>query len=238
MSRRSIPCCIAWKAAGFSRDAGSRNPRSGGDATTASRRTVGKCSGCSAARGPRSSRPCAGSRRPSMPDWSREIRERLSGLKVDPAREQSIVEEISQHLDDRYAELLARGDSSESARRAALAELAGPAFAAALADAVPRPAPSALPPAEGGGFLGGLLRLEPLFTIVAILSLGLGVGANTAIFQLLDAVRLRTLPVQRPDELYNVRIKPGVSRSGNFSGNWPQLTYAMWDRIRSEQKAF
>ena len=42
-----------------------------------------------------------------MPDWSREIRERLSGLKVDPAREQSIVDEISQHLDDRYAELLA-----------------------------------------------------------------------------------------------------------------------------------
>ena len=41
-----------------------------------------------------------------------------------------------------------------------------------------------------------LLRLNPTFAIVAILSLALGVGANTAIFQLLDAVRLRTLPVQ------------------------------------------
>ena len=40
-----------------------------------------------------------------------------------------------------------------------------------------------------------LLRLNPGFALVAILSLALGVGANTAIFQLLDAVRLRTLPV-------------------------------------------
>src|SRR4051794_18693333 len=39
-----------------------------------------------------------------------------------------------------------------------------------------------------------LLRLNPGFAVVAILSLALGVGANTAIFQLLDAVRLRTLP--------------------------------------------
>ena len=41
-----------------------------------------------------------------------------------------------------------------------------------------------------------LLRLNPAFAIVAILSLALGVGANTAIFQLLDAVRIRTLPVR------------------------------------------
>jgi len=183
-----------------------------------------------------------------MPDWSNEIRERLAGLKVDPAREQSIVEEIAQHLDDRYAELLAQGSAPETALRSALDELDGPVLAAALADAVPRPSPSTLPPAEEGGWLPGLLqdlrygarrlRLEPLFAIVAILSLALGIGANTAIFQLLDAVRLRRLPVERPEELYNVRIKPGTSRTGNFSGNWPQLTSALWERIRSEQQAF
>ena len=83
-----------------------------------------------------------------------------------------------------------------------------------------------------------LLRLTPGFAIVAILSLALGVGANTAIFQLLDAVRLRSLPVAQPSQLYSVRIAPGVSRSGNFSGRWPQLTAAQWDRIRAEQKAF
>src|ERR671931_1337844 len=51
-----------------------------------------------------------------------------------------------------------------------------------------------------------LLRLNPGFAVVAILSLALGVGANTAIFQLLDAVRLRTLPVPVPPRLVEIRI--------------------------------
>jgi predicted permease len=184
-----------------------------------------------------------------MPDWSKEIRERLAGLEVGPEREASVVEEIAQHLDDRYAELTGRGASPEAARAAALEELAGsPAIAAALREALPRPAPPRLPPSEdGSGWLSGLgkdfrygarrLRLEPMFSLVAILSLALGIGANTAIFQLLDAVRLRSLPVADPGGLYNLRIAPG-SRSGNFSGRWPQLTSALWDRIRGEQKAF
>src|SRR3977135_41099 len=51
-----------------------------------------------------------------------------------------------------------------------------------------------------------LLRLNPAFAVVAILSLSLGVGANTAIFQLLDAVRIRTLPVKDPGQLVELRI--------------------------------
>jgi hypothetical protein len=46
----------------------------------------------------------------------------------------------------------------------------------------------------------GLLR-SPLFSLVAILSLGLGIGANTAIFTLIDQILLRKLPVRNPDEL-------------------------------------
>ncbi len=45
------------------------------------------------------------------------------------------------------------------------------------------------------------LRRSPLFAIVAILSLARGIGANTAIFTLIDQVLLRKLPVERPDEL-------------------------------------
>src|SRR5581483_3624308 len=45
------------------------------------------------------------------------------------------------------------------------------------------------------------LRLNPVFALVAILSLALGIGANSAIFQLLDAVRLRSLPVPNPQQL-------------------------------------
>ena len=53
-----------------------------------------------------------------------------------------------------------------------------------------------------------LLRRDKGFALAAVVSLALGIGANTAIFQLLDAVRLRTLPVERPDELVEVRFQP------------------------------
>src|SRR5262245_6689222 len=58
-----------------------------------------------------------------MPEWKQEIRQRLEPLKLEPAREAEIVEELSQHLEDRYAESLARGATPEEAYRAALAEL-------------------------------------------------------------------------------------------------------------------
>ena len=67
-----------------------------------------------------------------------------------------------------------------------------------------------------------LLRLNPAFALVAILSLALGVGANTAIFQLLDAVRLRTLPVKDPQQLVEIRIAETPNgRTGQFSGRRP-----------------
>lgn len=84
-----------------------------------------------------------------------------------------------------------------------------------------------------------LLRLNPGFAAVAILSLALGVGANTAIFQLLDAVRIRTLPVHDPDRLVEVRIdSPPGGRTGRFSGRRPSLTDPQFQRIREQQQAF
>jgi len=84
-----------------------------------------------------------------------------------------------------------------------------------------------------------LLRLNPGFALVAILSLALGVGANTAIFQLLDAVRLRTLPVHEPQELMEIRIADTTGgRTGQFSGRRPNLTNPQWERIRDRQQAF
>src|SRR5262249_602233 len=84
-----------------------------------------------------------------------------------------------------------------------------------------------------------LPRLNPGFTAVAILSLALGVGANTAIFQLLDAVRIRTLPVQDPQQLVDVRIEDnGRGRTGRFSGRAPMFTYPLYEQIRDRQEAF
>ena len=58
-----------------------------------------------------------------MPDWKNEIRRRMSRLKLAPARESEIVEELAQHLDDRYQELLAGGTSASDAERLTLADL-------------------------------------------------------------------------------------------------------------------
>jgi putative ABC transport system permease protein len=82
------------------------------------------------------------------------------------------------------------------------------------------------------------LRLNPGFTTVAVLSLALGIGANTAIFQLVDAVRLRSLPVQHPQELAYVDFKDGSMRSGWFSTRSARFTYTLWEQIRSSQQAF
>src|SRR5437899_3281313 len=83
-----------------------------------------------------------------------------------------------------------------------------------------------------------LLRLNPGFTLVAVLSLALGVGANTAIFQLLDAVRLRSLPVAKPQELYEVKMVTKNGRSGAFPNRYPGMTNAIWEQIRDHQQAF
>ena len=68
------------------------------------------------------------------------------------------------------------------------------------------------------------LRANPGFAAVAVLSLGLGVGANNAIFQLVDAVRLRTLPVANPWELVIIDFAKGSSRAGNWSTRSARLT--------------
>jgi hypothetical protein len=84
-----------------------------------------------------------------------------------------------------------------------------------------------------------LLRLNPAFAVVAIVSLALGVGANTAIFQLLNALRLRTLPVSHPEQLVEIRFQGGGrGREGAFIGNRSILTNPLWERIRDRQEAF
>src|SRR5947209_2260274 len=84
-----------------------------------------------------------------------------------------------------------------------------------------------------------LLRLNPAFAVVAILSLALGVGANTAIFQLLDAVHIRTLPVKGANELVEIRVTDPVGgRTGQFSGRSPSLTNPLWEQVRDRQQVF
>lgn len=83
-----------------------------------------------------------------------------------------------------------------------------------------------------------LLRLSPGFTIVAVLTLALGIGANTAIFQLIDSIRLRTIPVKDPEQLGTIRIADRHWGSGQFSSQYAQITFPMWEQIRKRQEGF
>src|SRR6516162_1993252 len=82
------------------------------------------------------------------------------------------------------------------------------------------------------------LRLSPGFTVVAVLTLALGIGANTAIFQLIDSIRMRTIPVKNPHELGTIRIAERHWGSGQFSTQYSQVTFAMWEQISKRQEGF
>ena len=82
------------------------------------------------------------------------------------------------------------------------------------------------------------LRLNPMFAAVAVLSLALGIGANTAIFQLIDAIRLRSLPVRNPQDLAYIDFAKGSKRSGWWSSRSSNFTSTQWDSIRARQQAF
>ena len=83
-----------------------------------------------------------------------------------------------------------------------------------------------------------VLRLNPGFAAVAILSLALGVGANTAIFQLVNAVRLRALPVEDPAGLVQIGIADLKGVTGRATGRYPRMSNPVWERIRDRAQGF
>jgi predicted permease len=83
-------------------------------------------------------------------------------------------------------------------------------------------------------YAGRTLRANPGFAATAILSLALGIGANTAIFSILNAVMLRSLPVEDPRQLVQV----GAPRAGNTSPMSVAFTNPIWEQVRDHQQAF
>jgi predicted permease len=83
-----------------------------------------------------------------------------------------------------------------------------------------------------------MLGKNPGFTAVAVLTLALGIGANAAIFHLIDAVLLRSLPIKDPQSLMFVQIEGGNRGFGVSHGNEKTVTFPLWEQIRLHQQSF
>jgi hypothetical protein len=79
------------------------------------------------------------------------------------------------------------------------------------------------------------LRATPIASVVAVFSLALGIGANTAIFSLLNSLLLRTLPAKEPERLVTISSDAAVRMGFKAGLGW---NYAMWDRFRQSADAF
>ena len=152
---------------------------------------------------------------------------RVSSQRADFEREMQ--DEMRIHLELYQADLRRRGLPEAEARRRAFADFGSPlarkeecreAVGLRLFDELRGDVAYAV----------RLLRTSPAFTIVALLSLALGIGANTAIFSLIDTVLVKTLPVQDPQQLFF------VDNSGGKSGGSSGPPYPCFERLRDHNR--
>jgi hypothetical protein len=184
-----------------------------------------------------------------MPDWKPEVRKRLRGAQLEPTREAEIVDELADHLEDRYAELLARGAAEEDARRSVLDELdQGDVLAAELRRSEPGPGPEPVPAgAAPGGSLGAdllrdlryaarALRKSPGFALAVTLTLGLGIGANSAAFTVVNTLLLNPLPVVDASALVALHTVDTGKAEGS-EALWP-LSFPNLEDLQERNRVF
>ena len=149
-----------------------------------------------------------------MPDWRKAVGEHIARARLDPASEAEVVEELAQHMDERYEELRSSGVSEEGCRQLVLAELEriDPLIRAArLVHRRVRAALSFGVPRYRRTFMQGTIhdlrvafrniRLQPWFSLMVIGMLALGIAGNSAIFSIFDGLVLRPLPFAQSNRL-------------------------------------
>ncbi|HTV55819.1 MAG TPA: ABC transporter permease [Terriglobia bacterium] len=82
------------------------------------------------------------------------------------------------------------------------------------------------------------LRLSPGFAAVCVITLALGIGANTAIFTLVNAVMLRSLPVKNPAQLYRLGDNDNCCFNDGFQDDWALFSYAQYQQFRNHTPEF
>jgi predicted permease len=152
-------------------------------------------------------------------------------------RNDDLRDELKAHLDMATRDRIERGDDASAAAAAARRELGNIAqIQEATRDAwghrwLERAA-------QDVRYALRLFRRNPGFALVAILSLTLGIGANTALFQVVNAVRLQSLPVADPSTLVEVRLVDMEGARGYFQTWYPAVTYPIWQALAARQQAF
>ncbi|HEY7305318.1 MAG TPA: ABC transporter permease [Bryobacteraceae bacterium] len=165
-----------------------------------------------------------------MRDFRSIVRERIAPLHLQAAAEASLVEELTQHLEDRYRELHSGGATEEDAQRKALEELNDTyPLRKEFRKSDAMPANEAVPAgdARSGNLIDNLwrdlryaaraMRKNPIFVLFVVLTLALGIGANTTIFTIINTLILNPLPVKDSSHLAGVARTEAKSTSKSKS---------------------
>ena len=179
-----------------------------------------------------------------MRDWKSEVRQRLENSGLDGSTEAEMVEELAQHADDRYNELLRSGEDEETASRIVRAELGHTEEVSR--SRVRRQASAPPEPTSSGNWLVDLgrdlrygarsMRHAALFTFFAVLTLALGIGANTTVFTVINSLILHPLPVADVSQLAVV-YKTQAKTTGQATTHLP-VSYADFTEFERRQRSF